>query len=124
MRNTFERESNWVAWKSAGCPPFEREPAPPAPRSATAVTAAAAGAAAMAAVAADGGDGVPVQGVKRRRVAVGPASAAAVASRHYQKMVSVPGDQMAGLKTLERNLLPSLRVRGSLPRGAGQGAHL
>jgi THO complex subunit 1 len=29
VKHVLAHESHWVAWKNAGCPPFDRPPAPP-----------------------------------------------------------------------------------------------
>eukprot|EP00798_Chlamydomonas_sp_ICE-L_P011229 gene11229-18858_t len=89
VRSLLERESVWVAWKNQSCPPFEREPESVADSSTEAPTAS-------------------LTGMKRRRGANGP-TAAAVSRQHYLRMVTTPEDQMSGLKTSERKLLPTLK---------------
>jgi len=104
VRHVLAHESEWVDWKNAGCPPFDRPPLEPlaAPGPAGASTAAGAET--------GGSSGAAGPPIKRRRVAgKGGAVAAGGGTAGFLRQISVPADQMAGLTAADRKLMPALR---------------
>jgi hypothetical protein len=104
VKAVLDRETQWVAWKREGCNPFERPPEPQSSAgtgtcTSTSFTAAAAAAAAR---------GGAATGHKRRRQQ--GAAVAAGTGHSFAAMIAAPEDQMAGLKAVERKLMPTLQV--------------